>query len=136
MIVFYFYIDNDNSCQNFKKYVKVNNNLNVVFDKQFDFFFNKVFKNGVDKGVFEQFKGFFGSIKFVKQKFEVKKVVVFKKFVVVKKVIIIVKKFVVIMVKKFVVVIVVKKVVFKKFVVLKKVVVFKKVFVVKVCYKG
>jgi histone H1/5 len=57
---------NGSSRQALKKYVKANNNLNVVSDTMFDSLFNKALKAGVEKGVFEQPKGPSGGTKLAK----------------------------------------------------------------------
>lgn len=48
---------NGSSRQALKKYVKANNQINVVSDTMFDSLFNKALRAGVEKGVFEQPKG-------------------------------------------------------------------------------
>ncbi|VUC25431.1 unnamed protein product [Clonostachys rosea] len=64
---------NGSSRQSLKKYVKANNQLNLVSDKMFDSLFNKALKNGVDKDIFEQPKGPSGGTKLAKKKVEPKK---------------------------------------------------------------
>ncbi|EQB54445.1 hypothetical protein CGLO_05730 [Colletotrichum gloeosporioides Cg-14] len=58
---------NGSSRQALKKYVKANNQINVVSDTMFDSLFNKALRAGVEKGVFEQPKGPSGGTKLAKK---------------------------------------------------------------------
>ncbi|KAI8239713.1 Histone H1 [Colletotrichum sp. SAR 10_96] len=58
---------NGSSRQALKKYVKANNQINVVSDTMFDSLFNKALRAGVEKGHFEQPKGPSGGTKLAKK---------------------------------------------------------------------